>query len=122
MLTSREEPPELINGNGIPLVGIRPITTLILMNACSTIRIVIPAARNWPNGSGAFHADPQSTPQKKYESRNNTDAADQPQLFAHNCINKIGMRFGKIKELLNAICESDSLDSACSQGDQGLRI
>src|SRR5262245_23883173 len=56
MLTSREEPPELINGRGIPLVGINPMTTLMLMNAWSTIRIVIPAARNCPNGSGAFHA------------------------------------------------------------------
>ena len=37
----------------MPLVGIRPSTTLMLTNACSTSIIVMPSARNAPKLSGA---------------------------------------------------------------------
>ena len=48
-----DEPPLLTSGSGMPLVGIKPSTTLIFTNACSTSIIVIPSARNEPKLSGA---------------------------------------------------------------------
>ena len=52
-LISNDEPPELTNGSGIPLVGISPSTTLILTNAWNATIIVKPSASNAPNGAGA---------------------------------------------------------------------
>ena len=42
---SNELPPELISGKGIPLVGIMPSTTLILISPCTTTTAVTPKAR-----------------------------------------------------------------------------
>mgnify|MGYP003694772875 CR=1 FL=1 len=53
MLISSDEPPKLTNGSGMPLVGSRPSTTLMLKNAWTTIIAVRPSARNAPNRSGA---------------------------------------------------------------------
>ena len=48
-----DEPPADTNGNGIPVTGIRPTTTPMLMNAWRQIQAVTPAARSAPNVSGA---------------------------------------------------------------------
>src|SRR5579864_1008975 len=48
---NKDDPPYEISGRGIPLVGINPSTTLILMSACTTTMLVIPTARNRPNMS-----------------------------------------------------------------------
>ena len=53
MLMSSDEPPELTNGSGMPLVGSRPSTTLMLKNAWNATIVVRPIARNAPNRSGA---------------------------------------------------------------------
>ncbi len=44
-LMSRDDPPELMKGNGMPFVGRRLVTTLILMKAWQTIIIVSPTPR-----------------------------------------------------------------------------
>ncbi len=50
---SSDEPPALTNGSGMPLVGARPITTLMFSSAWNAIIVVRPTARNAPNRSGA---------------------------------------------------------------------
>src|SRR4051812_48164795 len=47
-LTSSDEPPALTNGNGMPLVGINPRTTLMFTRAWTAIIVVSPTARNAP--------------------------------------------------------------------------
>lgn len=52
-LMMRLEPPADTNGSGIPVTGMRPTTTPMLMNAWRQIQAVIPAASMAPNVSGA---------------------------------------------------------------------
>ena len=52
-LMTRLEPPALTNGSGMPVTGISPTTTPMLMNAWRQIQAVIPAASSAPNVSGA---------------------------------------------------------------------
>src|SRR5207253_9533478 len=54
-VTNNDDPPYDTSGSGIPLVGIIPSTTLILMNACNTTMLVIPTARYLPNTSSIRH-------------------------------------------------------------------
>jgi hypothetical protein len=56
MLMSSDDPPALTNGSGMPLVGSRPSTTLMLSEAWKTIIVVSPIARKAPNRSGARSA------------------------------------------------------------------
>src|SRR5713226_5885742 len=46
-----ELPPKLIMGSGNPLVGAMTSTTVILMNACTTIERVTPSAKYFPKSS-----------------------------------------------------------------------
>ena len=55
-LTISEEPPAETNGSGMPVTGISPTTTPMLMKAWMQIQAVIPAASNAPNVSGAPRA------------------------------------------------------------------
>ena len=45
-----------MNGSGMPFVGRRPSTTLMLMNAWMAIIVVTPSARKAPNPSAACSA------------------------------------------------------------------
>src|SRR5580700_1011867 len=54
-VTKSDDPPYDTSGNGIPLVGIIPSTTLMLMNACRTTMLVIPTARYRPKVSSVRH-------------------------------------------------------------------
>ena len=49
-LIDSDEPPALMNGKVIPVIGIRATTTAMLMNAWTHSQAVIPAARRrkWP--------------------------------------------------------------------------
>src|SRR5215471_1017608 len=47
-VTNSDDPPYETSGSGMPLVGIRPSTTLTLINACRTIMLVMPTARKRP--------------------------------------------------------------------------
>jgi hypothetical protein len=49
----RLEPPADTNGSGMPVTGMSPTTTPMLMNAWRQIQEVIPAASIAPNVSGA---------------------------------------------------------------------
>jgi hypothetical protein len=52
-LITRLEPPAETNGSGIPVTGMSPTTTAMLMNAWRQIQAVIPAASRAPKVSGA---------------------------------------------------------------------
>ena len=52
-LMMSDEPPALMNGNVMPVIGMRVTTTPMLMNACRHSQPVIPAASNAPKVSGA---------------------------------------------------------------------
>lgn len=51
-----DEPPALINGRVMPVIGKRATTTPMLMNAWMHSQAVMPAARSAPNVSGADSA------------------------------------------------------------------
>jgi hypothetical protein len=51
-----EEPPELMKGRVIPVIGKSATTTPTLMNAWTQSQVVIPAASNEPKVSGAAKA------------------------------------------------------------------
>ena len=51
-----DEPPALMNGSVIPVIGTSVTTTPMLMNAWMHSQPVIPAARSAPNVSGADNA------------------------------------------------------------------
>ena len=50
------DPPALMNGSGIPVTGMRAVTTIMLMNACATSQVVMPHATRPENVSGALIA------------------------------------------------------------------
>ena len=52
-LMIRIDPPAETNGSGMPVTGMSPTTTPMLMNAWRQIQAVIPAASSAPNVSGA---------------------------------------------------------------------
>jgi len=52
-LMTSDDPPAETNGSGIPVTGMRPTTTPMLMNAWMQIHAVIPAASSAPKVSGA---------------------------------------------------------------------
>ena len=51
-----DDPPALMNGNVIPVIGSRATTTPMLMNAWRHSQAVIPAASRPPKVSGARSA------------------------------------------------------------------
>ena len=55
-LMMRDEPPALMKGRVMPVIGTSVTTTAMLMNAWMHSQAVIPAASNAPNVSGAASA------------------------------------------------------------------
>ena len=55
-LMMSDEPPALMNGSVMPVIGTRVTTTAMLMNAWMHSQPVIPAASRAPNVSGAARA------------------------------------------------------------------
>ena len=51
-----DDPPALMNGSVIPVIGSRATTTPMLMNAWRHSQAVMPAASSAPNVSGAASA------------------------------------------------------------------
>ena len=51
-----DEPPALMKGSVIPVIGISATTTPMLMNAWTQIQVVMPAASSAPKVSGAASA------------------------------------------------------------------
>ncbi len=45
-----------MNGSGMPVIGSSAVTTIMLMNACATSQVVMPAASSPENVSGAVIA------------------------------------------------------------------
>lgn len=55
-VVTRDDPPELIRGNVMPVIGKAPETTPILIIAWETIIVVIPTASSFPKGSSVAMA------------------------------------------------------------------
>ena len=55
-LMMSDEPPALMNGSVMPVIGNSATTTPMLMNAWMHSQAVMPAARSAPNVSGAASA------------------------------------------------------------------
>src|SRR6266545_2100291 len=73
-----EDPPALMKGRGIPLVGTRPRTTLMLMKAWITMDRVRPAARNIPKASGAFQAARRPRQSRRTKASSTRSAPSRP--------------------------------------------
>ena len=56
----RDEPPALMNGSVIPVIGSSATTTPMLMNAWRHSQAVMPAASSAPNVSGRRERDPDA--------------------------------------------------------------
>ena len=78
----RDEPPALMNGSVIPVIGSSATTTPMLMNAWRHSQAVIPAASSAPNVSGAAERDADARVGQQQEQRDHDDRPDQPELLA----------------------------------------
>ena len=119
-VTNSDDPPYDTSGSGIPLVGIIPSTTLMLMNACSTTMLVMPdrqiAAEEIFGAPGSAHA----APQKNREQRDHKQRADQPEFLRGHGENKIGVRLGQIKKFLLAFHQARAGHAAGAYRNQRL--
>ena len=50
------DPPALMNGSGMPVTGSSAVTTIMLMQACTTSQVVMPQASSPEKVSGALMA------------------------------------------------------------------
>ena len=67
-------PPKERNGRVIPVIGNKPSTAPILINAWIMIQVVVPAANRRPKASGAFKAvDRPVNPITMYKAITNKD-------------------------------------------------
>ena len=84
-----------------------------------TTMVVIPVART---GKGIMDRKAVRNPRQAKIEEQPRDAhrANQPRFFRHYGINEIGMRFGKVKELLLAFHQADSRQPARADGNQRL--
>ena len=109
-----------MNGKGMPLVGIMPSTTLMLMSAWMTTIAVMPVARKRANGSSVRSADAQSAKQEDAEQQDDQQRSPQPQLFGDVGEDEVGMRLGKIEQLLLAFHQARAGEPARTDGDHRL--
>ena len=81
-LMMSDDPPALMNGSVIPVIGSSATTTPMLMNAWRQSQAVIPAASSAPNVSGADERDPDPGIRQEQEQGDDDDRPDQPELLA----------------------------------------
>ena len=78
----RDDPPALMNGRVIPVIGSSATTTPMLMNAWRQSQAVIPAASSAPNVSGAASATRTPGVGQQQEQGDDHDRPDHPELLA----------------------------------------
>ena len=119
-LMSSDEPPALTNGSGMPLVGSRPSTTLMLKNACTAIIVVRPSARNAPKRSGARIAvrRPRHAITQKHAST--SVAPIRPSSSRDHRVDEVGVRLRQVEQLLHAAHQAAAEDAAGADGDERL--
>ena len=110
-----------MNGSGMPLVGIRPSTTLRFISAWPTTIVVMPSASSRPNSSGAFIAARKSPPAVNRKQRQHDRRADKPELLADHRKNEVRVRLGQKEQLLAALHQADAGKPARPDGDQRLQ-
>ena len=118
-LISNDEPPALTKGSGMPLVGIRPSTTLMFSNACTATIVVSPRARN-AETVGRSQRNPQTAPGDDAETQQNGGRAHKAELLGDHRIDEVGVRFGQIEELLHAVHQPFAPHAARADRDERL--
>ena len=117
---SSDEPPALTNGSGMPLVGIRPRTTLMLTNACTAIIVVNPSARNAPNRSGACRTTRRPRHVMTQKQPSDQRRAHEAELLGDHRIDEIGVRLGQEEQLLHAVHQPFAPHAARADSDERL--
>ena len=86
----------------MPLVGIMPSTTLMLMSACTTTMAVMPVARKRAKGSWVRSAVRNAAIEKDAEQDDNQQRSPQAELFGDVGEDEVGVRLGQVEEFLLA--------------------
>ena len=76
----------------MPVIGSSPTTAPMLITACPTMPIVIPAARSAPNRSGARNATRMPRTAKPMNSAIDEQTAEQAELLADDGEDEVGVR------------------------------
>src|SRR5450432_2854743 len=71
-----------------------------------------PQRQESPETVGRVERRPQAAPAVHYEERDHQNRADETQFFANYGVNKIGVRFGEIKQFLFALHQAHAAESA----------
>ncbi len=113
-------PPEEMKGRGIPLVGRRERTTLMLKKAWSRMAVVMPKAVRRANGSVERKAVRRPRYAEDDEEGEDEDGADEAQFFSDVGEDEVGVGLGEIEELLHALHVAAAGEAAGADGDEGL--
>src|SRR5262249_23604185 len=62
----------------------------------------------------------ESAPQKEQEGENNGNGSDESQFFSDDRVNEVGVGLGQIKQLLDPVGQSNTVNAAGSKSDQRL--
>ncbi len=117
---SSDDPPKLTRGSGVPLVGMMPITTLMLTSACSATIAVRPDRQKRPEAVWRAQGDAQAAPRDNQETDEDGRRADEPQLLGDDGVDEVGVRLRQVEELLDAVHQSASPDAARADRDERL--
>ena len=117
---NNEVPPDEMSGSGIPLVGTRESTTLMLKKACSRMLVVMPKATRRAKGSWERKAVRRPRTPKRTKSRNDEHGADEAKLLGNVGEDEVGVRLGQVEELLHAFHVAAAGEAAGADGDERL--
>ena len=91
-MSVRDDPPALIRGNVIPVTGIKPITTPMLMTTDAD-QADDPCGQQTAERIGSRNGRAQSSPYEKKKKDQHQRSANESQFFSDNGKNKVGLRF-----------------------------
>ena len=115
-----DEPPNEMNGRGIPVTGRTSMTAPMLITAWLTIQNVIPTASNAAKRSGASRAARRPSHPRHRNRPRTTSAPMSPGLFADHREDEVGVRVREKSPLLAPGTESEPVEPTRSDPDQGL--
>ena len=98
-----DDPPALMSGSGMPLVGASPVTTLMLTNACRRDHHREPDAEQRAEAIRREQRDAQPAPGDDAERDQHRGRADESDLLADDGEDEIVVGLGQEEQLLNAV-------------------
>ena len=119
-VNSSDEPPALMNGSGMPLVGSRPRTTLTLMKRLQHDGEGQARGQEGAEGVGRLPGRAQAAPEEEDEAEHHRRRAQQPQLLADHGVDEVAVRVGQVEELLPPFHEAHAGEAAGAHRDQAL--